>query len=84
MCANVQTIYVSKYNVTLLGDKRIFLHSVFIKKTLNKICNIKHGAHVKNIKSTKPSENFLKAFARESRARNCYTYYASKARKEGY
>ena len=55
-----------------------------LKKALNKICNIRYGAHMKNIKDTKTSENLLKAFAGESQARNRYTYYASKARKEGY
>lgn len=37
-----------------------------------------------NLKGTKTAENLLKAFAGESQARNRYTYYASKARKEGY
>lgn len=39
---------------------------------------------MKNLKGTKTAENLLKAFAGESQARNRYTYYASKARKEGY
>lgn len=33
---------------------------------------------------TKTRENLLKAFAGESQARNRYTYYASKAKEEGY
>lgn len=37
-----------------------------------------------NLKGTKTAENLLKAFAGESQARNRYTYYASKAKKEGY
>ena len=37
-----------------------------------------------NIKGTKTEENLKEAFAGESQARNKYTYYASKARKEGY
>jgi rubrerythrin len=36
------------------------------------------------IKGTKTEQNLLKAFAGESQARNRYTMYASKARKEGY
>ena len=37
-----------------------------------------------NIKGTKTEENLKKAFAGESQARNKYTYFASKAKKEGY
>ena len=36
------------------------------------------------LKGSKTEENLLAAFAGESEARNKYTYYASKARKEGY
>lgn len=36
-----------------------------------------------NLKGTKTEANLLAAFAGESQARNKYTYYASKARKEG-
>ncbi len=39
---------------------------------------------VKNLKGSKTFENLQTAFAGESQARNKYTYYASKARKEGY
>lgn len=37
-----------------------------------------------NLKGTKTEENLMTAFAGESQARNKYTYYASKAKKEGY
>ena len=37
-----------------------------------------------NLKGSKTEANLLAAFAGESQARNKYTYYASKARKEGY
>ena len=37
-----------------------------------------------SIKGTKTEKNILTAFAGESQARNRYTYFASKARKEGY
>ncbi len=37
-----------------------------------------------NIKGTETEKNLLKAFAGESQARNRYTYFASKAKKEGY
>jgi len=36
------------------------------------------------LKGSKTEANLLKAFAGESMARNKYTYFASKARKEGY
>ena len=39
---------------------------------------------MKSIKGTQTEQNLLKAFAGESQARNKYTYYASKAKKEGY
>lgn len=38
----------------------------------------------KKLKGTKTEANLLAAFAGESQARNKYTYYASKAKKEGY
>ena len=37
-----------------------------------------------NLKGSKTEQNLLIAFAGESQARNKYTYYASKAKKEGY
>ncbi|MBR6548066.1 MAG: rubrerythrin family protein [Clostridia bacterium] len=37
-----------------------------------------------NLKGTKTESNLMAAFAGESMARNKYTYYASKAKKEGY
>ena len=37
-----------------------------------------------NLKGTKTEKNLQSAFAGESQARNKYTYYASKARAEGY
>ncbi len=37
-----------------------------------------------NLKGTKTEKNILGAFAGESQARNRYTYFASKAKKEGY
>jgi rubrerythrin len=37
-----------------------------------------------NLKGTKTEKNLMEAFAGESMARNKYTYYAGKAKKEGY
>ena len=38
----------------------------------------------KELKGTKTEQNLMEAFAGESQARNKYTYFASKAKKEGY
>ena len=38
----------------------------------------------KNLIGTKTFDNLMEAFAGESQARNKYTYFASKARKDGY
>ncbi len=37
-----------------------------------------------DLKGSKTEQNLMTAFAGESQARNKYTYYASKARKDGY
>jgi len=37
-----------------------------------------------NLAGTKTEKNLMEAFAGESQARNKYTYFASKARKDGY
>lgn len=39
---------------------------------------------MKELKGTKTEKNLMDAFAGESQARNKYTFYASKAKKEGY
>ena len=38
----------------------------------------------KNLKGSKTEQNLMAAFAGESQARNKYTYYASRAKKDGY
>jgi rubrerythrin len=45
---------------------------------------IKHFSTMKDLKGTKTEANLWEAFAGESKARNKYTYYASKAKKDGY
>ena len=45
---------------------------------------IKNSIIMKNLKGTKTEKNLLEAFAGESMARNKYTYFASKAKKDGY
>ena len=37
-----------------------------------------------DLKGTKTEKNLMEAFAGESQARNKYTYFASKAKKDGY
>ena len=37
-----------------------------------------------NLKGTKTEKNLMEAFAGESMARNKYSYYASKAKKDGF
>ena len=37
-----------------------------------------------NLKGSKTEANLMAAFAGESQERNKYTYYASKAKKDGY
>ncbi len=44
----------------------------------------KEETNMSELKGTKTEANLLAAFAGESQARNKYTYYASKAKKEGY
>ncbi|HPQ53464.1 MAG TPA: rubrerythrin family protein [Spirochaetota bacterium] len=39
---------------------------------------------MKSVKGTRTEKNLLAAFAGESQARNRYSYFASKAKKEGY
>jgi rubrerythrin len=39
---------------------------------------------MKELKGSKTEKNLMEAFSGESQARNKYTYYASKARKDGY
>ena len=39
---------------------------------------------MKDLKGTKTEQNLLEAFAGESMARNKYTFFASKAKKDGY
>ena len=42
------------------------------------------GGTTMNLKGTRTEANLLAAFAGESQARNKYTYFASKAKKDGY
>lgn len=46
--------------------------------------NLKTFIAMKELKGTKTEQNLMAAFAGESQARNKYSYYASKAKKDGY
>jgi rubrerythrin len=46
--------------------------------------NSNEGEETMELKNSKTEKNILTAFAGESQARNRYTYFASKARKEGF
>ncbi|HOF95430.1 MAG TPA: ferritin family protein, partial [Clostridia bacterium] len=39
---------------------------------------------MKNLKGTKTEANLMEAFSGEAQARTKYTYYASRAKKDGY
>ena len=54
---------------------RIFALTMFHSKT---------NTTMKELKGTKTEKNLQEAFAGESMARNKYTYFASKAKKDGY
>ena len=54
---------------------RIFALTMFHSKT---------NTTMKELKGTKTEKNLKEAFAGESMARNKYTYFASKAKKDGY
>ena len=54
------------------------------KKNEKKIWRKFKMAVEKELKGTKTEQNLWTAFAGESQARNKYTYFASKAKKEGY
>jgi len=66
-----------------LGKKQYFCNSTRIEyyylNTLKNTRNI-----MKELKGTKTEKNLQEAFAGESMARNKYSYWASKAKKDGY
>ena len=45
---------------------------------------MERGKDMKELKGTKTEQNLMEAFAGESQARNKYTYFASRAKKDGY
>ena len=55
-----------------------------MRKKLIDINIIKESGNKMELKGSKTEQNLMTAFAGESQARNKYTYYASKAKKDGY
>ena len=51
---------------------------------LKNLSKDKIGGKIMELKGSKTEKNLMEAFAGESQARNKYTYFASKAKKEGY
>ena len=62
--------------------------SMLLKEKSFNIDKINEGREIKmdyeKLKGSKTEQNLMTAFAGESQARNKYTYYASKAKKDGY
>jgi rubrerythrin len=57
---------------------------MFVQKLTIKTILKKQGEKMGKLKGTKTEKNILTAFSGESQARNRYSYFASKAKKEGY
>ena len=60
------------------------IQAIAIMKKNDIIIKNKHGGIKMELKGSKTEMNLLAAFAGESQARTKYTYFASKAKKEGY
>ena len=58
--------------------------AIFVAQIKHYQFNYKFTITMKELKGTKTEKNLMEAFAGESQARNKYTYYASKAKKDGY
>ena len=59
------------------------IQAIAIMKKNDIIIKNKHGGIKMELKGSKTEMNLLAAFAGESQARTKYTYFASKAKKEG-
>lgn len=60
------------------------LNEIYYNKTEYTFHNSNGGITMADLKGSKTEANLMAAFAGESQARNKYTYYASKAKQEGY
>ena len=67
----------SFFDLLITIKMRIFAHD-------NSFSKLKANTIMKDLKGTKTEKNLQEAFAGESMARNKYSYWASKAKKDGY
>lgn len=67
----------SLFDLLITIKMRIFAHDNLFSK-------LKANTIMKELKGTKTEKNLQEAFAGESMARNKYSYWASKAKKDGY
>ena len=67
----------SLFDLLITIKMRIFAHD-------NSFSKLKANTIMKDLKGTKTEKNLQEAFAGESMARNKYSYWASKAKKDGY
>ena len=70
------------YLVELFGRVEDFAYLCNV--TMQFCTKLKQSTFMKDLKGTKTEKNLLEAFAGESMARNKYTYWASKAKKDGF
>jgi rubrerythrin len=72
--------YPTFFNGIIFGDLSF---SYYLCQRI-RFSNEKANTIMKELKGTKTEKNLQEAFAGESMARNKYTYWASKAKKDGY
>ena len=70
--------------ITALRSKDLILNSSEFVPNVRIKKNKETSTMAKELKGTKTEANLQAAFAGESQARNKYTYYASKAKKDGF
>ena len=79
---NMICIWICVYKVLIYKiDFKLYIAIVQIYDIMKKKL---YGGITMELKGSKTEQNLMTAFAGESQARNKYTYYASKAKKEGY
>jgi len=72
LCLHKQIVFAGNENLFYLRSSKHEKLTFYTTQTM------------KNLKGSKTEQNLWTAFAGESQARNKYTYFASKAKKEGY
>lgn len=91
ICIKCNMIYDMDDSFTMELQKKIENQTGFLIKRYHvsasgicRSCQKEERRKNMDLKGTKTEKNLMAAFAGESQARNKYTYYASKAKKEGY